>query len=140
MAKNPRYQIVIDGNGDTARAFMVVNGVTVKKTESKRNPADKFSLRIGAETAFNRLFEKQEKEEKPKPFKVGDRVVCIDVFCDNTLVRGAHGTIRDVYKNDELFGIEFDKNVNGHGCNGQVKFGHGWWCTSRVLMHEQEAK
>lgn len=63
MAKRPRYHIVVDCRDDKTTAFMFVDGKCVKVTQAKRNPKDKFSLRIGAETAFKRLFEKKEKEE-----------------------------------------------------------------------------
>jgi hypothetical protein len=63
MANHPRYHIVIDCRDDKTTAFMFVDGKCVKVTQAKRSPKDKFSLRIGAETAFKRLFEKKEKEE-----------------------------------------------------------------------------
>lgn len=59
----PDYQIIINCYDDTTHAEMFVNGIRVKETKAKRNPADKFNWRIGAQTAFNRLWEKK----KPKP-------------------------------------------------------------------------
>ena len=64
MAKHPHYHVVIDCNGDTTRAFMFVEGKFVKMAQAKLSPKDKFSLRIGAETAFKRLFAKKKEEAK----------------------------------------------------------------------------
>lgn len=61
-----RYQITIDCDGDTTTAKMIVNGKEVKTATAKRNPADKANWRIGAQTAFDRLWKKQEKPEKQK--------------------------------------------------------------------------
>jgi hypothetical protein len=41
---------------------MIVNGKEVKTATAKRNPADKANWRIGAQTAFDRLWKKQEKK------------------------------------------------------------------------------
>lgn len=61
---NMRYKIIIECDGDTTLARMMVNGHTVKRVAAKRNPADKFNWRIGAQTAFNRLWEKKKKPVK----------------------------------------------------------------------------
>jgi hypothetical protein len=74
----PCYQITIDCDGDTTPARMIVIGKEVKTATAKRNPADKANWRIGAQTAFDRLWQKREKQEEEKKhggFKVGDRVV-----------------------------------------------------------------
>lgn len=63
--KHPRYKIVIECNDDFTTARMFVDGYPVKGAVAKRNPADKFSWRIGAQTAFNRLWEKKKKPVKP---------------------------------------------------------------------------
>lgn len=65
LCPNPDYQIIITCWGDTTHADMFVNGHKVKETKAKRNPADKFNFRIGAQTAFNRLWEKKKKPVKP---------------------------------------------------------------------------
>lgn len=62
----PDYQIIITCWGDTTHADMFVNGHKVKGTKAKRNPADKFNFRIGAQTAFDRLWEKKKKPVKVK--------------------------------------------------------------------------
>lgn len=58
-----RYQIIIECDGDTTTAKMIVNGKEVKQATAKRNPADKANWRIGAQVAFDRLWAKQEKPE-----------------------------------------------------------------------------
>ena len=68
--KHPRYKIVIECNDDFTTAKMYVDGQQVKGECAKRNPADTFSWRIGAQTAFNRLWEK-----KKKPVKLVDKYV-----------------------------------------------------------------
>ena len=74
------YRIIIDCDGDTTTAKMIVNGKTVKTATSKRNPADKANWRIGAQTAFEHLWEKQEKPEEQKvkevkrPAKAGEYI------------------------------------------------------------------
>lgn len=69
----PEYQIIITCWDDTTHADMFVNGHKVKETKAKRNPADKFNWKIGAQTAFKRLW---EKKKKPMPaVKVDDGCV-----------------------------------------------------------------
>lgn len=63
--KHPRYKIVIECNDDFTTARMFVDGYPVKGEVAKRNPADKFNWRIGAQTAFDRLWEKKKKPVKP---------------------------------------------------------------------------
>lgn len=135
-----RYQIVIESDGDTTTAKMVVKGREIKTATAKRNPADKANWRTGAQVAFDRLWEKQTKPEKPAEkngFKVGDRVVCVCGLC-----KGEHGTIIG-FGNDVA--IEFDNDIGGHECGGfglsvLAKSGHGWWCNAKNLRHEQPTK
>jgi hypothetical protein len=69
----PRYKIVIEGYENTTLATMYVDGKVIKRTAAKRNPADKFNWKIGAQTAFNRLW---EKKKKPMPvFRIDDACV-----------------------------------------------------------------
>lgn len=63
--KHPHYVIAIECTGDITFAKMFVDDKLVKVTSAKRNPEDKFSWRIGAQTAFNRLWEKKKKPVKP---------------------------------------------------------------------------
>lgn len=65
LCPHPDYQIVITCHEDTTYADMFVNGHKVKEAKAKRNPADKFNWRIGAQMAFNRLWEKKKKPVKP---------------------------------------------------------------------------
>lgn len=58
----PKYRIVIDCDGQTTTARLLVNGESVKDTKAVLSPDDKFSLPIGARTAFERLWEKKPKD------------------------------------------------------------------------------
>lgn len=138
----PRYQITIDCDGNTTTAKMLVNGKEVKTATAKRNPNDKANWRIGAQTAFDHLWQKQPKPEKPAGmagFKVGDRVVIVglpDSGCNKK-----HGRIvaRAPFDNGWV-GVELDEHVYDHDCDGMAKAGHGCWCSPFVLRHEQPTK
>lgn len=58
------YRIVIDCDGTTTTATMTINGREIKTAIARRNPADKFDWRKGAELAFERLWNSQKKAEK----------------------------------------------------------------------------
>ena len=60
----PSYQILIDCDGTTTTATMTINGREVKTAIARRNPADKFDWKKGAELAFERLWNSQKKPEK----------------------------------------------------------------------------
>lgn len=143
----PRYQIVIESDGDTTTAKMVVNGREIKTATAKRNPADKANWRTGAQVAFDRLWQKQEKPDKQKKdgvFHVGDRVVCVASINGNRYVIGKHGTVVDA-NDSKCLGVEFDEYVNGNALSLSklcldIKNGHGWWCSPGMLCHEQPTK
>ncbi len=134
-------QITIDYDGDTTTAKMIVNGKTVKTATAKRNPADKANWHIGAQLAFDRLWERKKKNEGQKKtgvFKPGDRVVCVGNV-GNANTHGKHGTVLGL--KEPLIAVEFDKYINGHECISLclpklVKTGHGWWCDCYSLLHE----
>lgn len=135
-----RYKITIECDGTTTTARMEINGKGVKTAQAKRNPADKFNWRIGAETAFGRLFSKQEKPEKKKerPFKVGDRVVCVRVSYGNMYTNGKHGKV--IWSDEHGWhniAVEFDKPISGgHSCGDRGKECHCWYCSKESLRHE----
>lgn len=62
--REPSYQILIDCDGTTTTATMTINGREVKTAIARRNPADKFDWKKGAELAFERLWNSQRKAEK----------------------------------------------------------------------------
>ena len=140
------HQIIIESDGDTTTAKMLVNGKEVKQATAKRNPADKANWRTGAQVAFDRLWQKQPKPEKPEEkanFKVGDRVVCVGSLLNNNVL-GEHGRIV-AFSCFGNVGVEFDKNVNGHALEGfgvtaATKNGHCWWCSPDSLCREQPTK
>ena len=138
--------IVITSDGDTTTAKMFVNGKEVNTTTAKRNPADKANWRIGAQTAFDRLWKRQEKPEKEKKyggFKVGDRVV--EKFGN------LHGRVVCFGKGideEDLVGVELDNELpSGHKCMAlsldskpHAKDRHGLWFCPDGLCHEQPTK
>lgn len=142
---NPsRYQIIIETDGNSTTAKMIVNGKEVKQATAKRNPADKANWRTGAQTAFDRLWEKQEKPEKHAEkdgFKVGDRVVCVDdsawAFVD---LKGKSGRVVCIENGTLSIGVEFDEVDGLHNCDGKAISGHGWWLTPKTLRHESHTK
>lgn len=58
------YQILIDCDGTTTTATMTINGREVKTAIARKNPADKFDWRKGAELAFERLWNSPKKAGK----------------------------------------------------------------------------
>lgn len=144
---NPKYQIIIESDGNTTTAKMVVDGKEVKAATAKRNPVDKANWHIGAQTAFDRLWAKQEKPEKEKEyggFKVGDRVVINAPNRGNAhTAHDKHGTIvslenKGIIKN--MIAVELDEPVYGHDCRGQTKPGCGCYAYAEKLRHEQPVK
>lgn len=137
----PTYEIHIKCVGDVTTAEMVVNGKVVKSSKAKRDPRDKFSFKTGAEYAFNRLFEKKEKEVKtPKNgiksrdgFTIGNRVVST-CRVGNNRVSHQYGRVIGFSDSGTLILVEFDDDVRGHtypiGYDESllVKKGHNWWC------------
>lgn len=60
-----------------------------------------------------------------KEFKVGDRVRYIIEGGNGARIRvGDTGTVCEVGKS--CIGVEWDRNVGGHSCQGKAKIGHGW--------------
>lgn len=63
----PSYQILIDCDGTTTTATMTINGREIKTAIARRNLADKFDWKKGAELAFERLWNSPKKlGEKPE--------------------------------------------------------------------------
>jgi len=65
-------------------------------------------------------------------FKVGDRVIYTGI--DSKLKEGYTGTIVNIWDYDQVLGIDWDKDVDGHTCEGKAKHNHGW------NIHASEAK
>ena len=131
-----KIEIVCDGDKGTV-AKMIINGKTVKTAEAHRNPTDKFNFRIGAEYAFNRLFDK----ERPR-FEVGDRVVCASAKRNGGYksAKGEHGRVienRSAGTFVNWIAVEFDNLLPGaHDCSGAGKKGHCFWVNPTELKHE----
>lgn len=68
---------------------------------------------------------------------VGDRVVCTVDHPDGNykIYKGYTGTIRhDRDRFPYRYGVEFDKDIDGHSLDGLVNNNQGWW------MREDELK
>lgn len=61
---HPGYQITITCDGTVTTATMVINDREIKTAIARRNPADKFDWRKGAELAFERLWDSPRRAEK----------------------------------------------------------------------------
>lgn len=135
LVTTPRYQIILECDGDVTTAKMTINGKETKVATAKRNPEDKFDWKTGASVAFERLWEKI-REKKDGEFKIGDRVVCIGIMSNNPKTKGAHGRVvaDDCYM--ERLGVEFDEYIEGHTCADRAKSGHGWYVDPGLLRHE----
>lgn len=70
-------------------------------------------------------------------FKVGDRVRCINDGDWGRNLSGKFGTIK-VKHDKSSWGVEFDKYIYGHSCEGKAKDGHGWNCEERMLELVEE--
>ena len=70
-------KIVITTDGKTTLVRLYENGKVTKTAEAKCSPSDKFDFAVGAKIAFERLNEKNEKEETEKFFN--GKAVCIEV-------------------------------------------------------------
>ena len=100
----PDYQIIITCWGDTTHADMFANGHKVKEAKAKRNPEDKFNWRIGAQTAFNRLWEKKSAvREVERHAMPGDWVKVVNATVDynNEYKNGDILQIVQYWGNDE---------------------------------------
>lgn len=100
-----KYQIIIESDGNTTTAKMVVNGKEVKTATAKRNPADKANWRTGAQVAFDRLWQKQEKPKKPTKAVV--REVKRNAKVDEWVrIVNATNLWDEAYKNDDILQVE----------------------------------
>lgn len=65
-------------------------------------------------------------------FKVGDRVRCVESFCNADTV-GELGTIVAKGNTPEMKGVAFDKFIHGHSLDGKCTAGYGWWIPEDML-------
>lgn len=146
----PKFRVVIDCDGDLTTATLMREGKTVKTATAKRNPADRFSLAIGAGLALERLLGEKTQattadteettdtagasKKDPDEFKVGDRVECISNECWNRPLVGKLGTVVRTTGIGTV-GVAFDDDIDGHNCGGRCKNGHGWALQARSLRH-----
>lgn len=87
-----KQEIHITVDGAKTIAVMKSGGKVIKRTEAKCNPSDEFGFKTGAELAFKRLF---EEEQKDTDFKVGDKVRYIEHDADGKYYP-PYGTIGEI--------------------------------------------
>ena len=75
-------KIVITSDGEKTLARLYDGNKIIKTATAKCSPDDKFDFETGATIAFERLFDKHEKEE-PKYFN--GKVVCVDKYIGFTV-------------------------------------------------------
>lgn len=114
------YQILIDCDGTTTTATMTINGREIKTAIARRNPADKFDWRKGAELAFERLWNSPKKiVEKPEVREVkryanpGEYIKIVDAR--NACAENYHNG--DVLLVEEYYEGGRDGWVNAKGAN-----------------------
>ena len=112
LIESTRYQIIIDCDGDTTTAKMIINGKEVKAAKAKRNPDDPFNWKLAASLAFNRLWgeKKAAYREVKRRAKLGEYVKIV-------AKRGHWG---EFYKNGEIH-----KVVGFYGPNGETRLSCG---------------
>lgn len=80
---SPRQEIHITRKDNKVHAILKENDKVIKHTIAKCHPEDEFDFKVGSKLAYDRLFEKDNKDEKTKnakatkpkhEFKVGDKV------------------------------------------------------------------
>lgn len=79
----PKQEIHITRKDNKVHAVLKENDKVIKHTIAKCHPEDEFDFKVGSKLAYDRLFEKDNKDEKTKnvkatkpkhEFKVGDKV------------------------------------------------------------------
>ncbi len=79
-----------------------------------------------ADEIWRKVKEKIGNIERDKP-EVGDVVECTREH-GKVQEKGLRGKCIGLYPlNDNLVGVEWDKNIGGHRCDGKAKLGHGYY-------------
>ena len=100
------YTIIIDCDGDTTTAKMIVNGKEVKAAQAKRNPADKFNWKLAADLAFNRLFGEKKAEKPEAKVKKVRRTAKIGEYIEITNPWGSCGR----YKKGDILNVKLTRS------------------------------
>lgn len=83
---------------------------------------------LSAEEGFeleNDRWEHQSNWELSFMFKVGDKVKCVEAYNDR-IIPGLKGVIVNINYPGSI-GIEWEKDINGHDCNGYCKNYYGYY-------------
>lgn len=65
--------------------------------------------------------------------KLGDRVIFIRDSYDCKRLKNFCGKVIKIYPGGNYIGIQFDKNINGHECDGLGRKGYCWCCPSSYV-------
>lgn len=106
------YRIVIDCDGTTTTATMTINGREIKTAIARRNPADKFDWKKGAELAFGRLWGRPKREVK-RHANPGEYIRIVNAQNDN----GENYHNGDILRVTEYYEGNHDGWVNAKGAN-----------------------
>lgn len=111
----PSYQILIDCDGTTTTATMVINDREVKTAIARRNPADKFDWRKGSALAFERLWSSQRKAEKMHGVREVKRYANLGEYIK--IVDAESDCAENYHNGDVLLVVEYYEGR----CNGWVQ-------------------
>lgn len=65
-------------------------------------------------------------------YPIGTKVIVQDDFPDIHFASQT-GKIIEIASQLPMYGIEFDKYIDGHTCNGRGKPGHCWWVHKKYV-------
>ena len=71
-------------------------------------------------------------------FKIGDRVELVGEACNMNINDGDVGTV--VANSGRFIGVDFDRDIGGHSCNGRGRLGHCWNIPCEDLEKLEEAE
>ena len=73
-------------------------------------------------------------------FKIGDRVKHINRYgVGSQGIVGLVGTVVTQRGNHSVYGVEFDKHIEGHDCDGESRMGHGWNVCDDEIVHVEKS-
>lgn len=99
------YQITITCDGTVTTATMVINGKKIKTAIARRNPADKFDWKKGAELAFERLWDGKKKAEKKPEVREVKRYANLGEYIKIVDAESAHA--ENYHNGDILLVVEY---------------------------------
>lgn len=74
-----------------------------------------------------------ESTEVENTFRIGERVVCQNVGIANH--SNLIGTVKAYRADEDEYAVQFDVGIDGHGCNGHVTNGQGWYVRPHHMIN-----